>query len=107
MPHDWIMVTNSAKGDYNNENLDSHIFKCNKDNIIDLKRGYLNDKELSVLLSASYAVLLPYKITSGSGVMFDALAHGLPFISSNLEFFKEFANLRLGITSKRDSNILC
>jgi glycosyltransferase involved in cell wall biosynthesis len=103
MPHDWIMVTNSTKGDYNNEKLDSHFFKCNKDNVIDLKRGYLNDKELSVLLSASDAVLLPYKITSGSGVMFDALAHGLPFISSNLEFFKEFANLRLGITSKRDS----
>ena len=102
MPNDWIMVTNSAKGDYNNETLDTH-FKCNKNNVIDLKRGYLNDKELSILLSASDAVLLPYKITSGSGVMFDALAHGLPFISSNLEFFKEFANLRLGITSKRDS----
>jgi glycosyltransferase involved in cell wall biosynthesis len=91
MPDDWIMVTNSAKGDYNNETLDSQ-FKC-KDNIRDLKRGYLNDKELSLLLSASDAVLLPYKLSSGSDVIFDALAHGLPFISSNLEFFKEFANM--------------
>jgi glycosyltransferase involved in cell wall biosynthesis len=102
MPDDWIMVTNSAKADYNNEKLDSQ-FNCNKNNVRDLKRGYLNDNELSQLLSASDAVLLPYKITSGSGVMFDALAHGLPFISSNLEFFKEFANMRLGVTSKRDS----
>ena len=33
--NDWIMVTDSAKGDYNNENLNSHVFKCNKDNVID------------------------------------------------------------------------
>ncbi len=74
------------------------------DDVIDLKRGYLDDKELSLLLCASDAVLLPYKITSGSGVMFDALAHGLPFVSSNLEFFQEFANMGLGITSKRNPN---
>jgi len=100
MPNDWIMVTNSAKGEYNKENIDKS-FNYNGD-IVDLKRGYLNDSELSLLLLASDAVLLPYKITSGSGVMFDALAHGLPFISSDLEFFKEFAKIGLGIISKRD-----
>jgi glycosyltransferase involved in cell wall biosynthesis len=57
-----------------------------------------------LLLCASDAVLLPYKITSSSGVMFDALAHGLPFVSSNLEFFKEFANMGLEIVSNRDPN---
>lgn len=103
MPQGWIMVTNSAKGDYNKENIDPNFNRDNnKDDVVDLKRGYLDDKELSLLLCASDAVLLPYKITSGSGVMFDALAHGLPFISSNLEFFKEFANIGLGIISKRD-----
>ena len=35
-PNDCIMVTNSAKGDYNNENLNSIVFKWNKDNVIDL-----------------------------------------------------------------------
>lgn len=103
MPEGWIMVTNSAKGDYNKENIDPNFNRYNnKYDVVDLKRGYLDDKELSLLLCASDAVLLPYKITSGSGVMFDALAHGLPFISSNLEFFKEFANMGLGIISKRD-----
>ena len=105
MPEDWIMVINSTKGDYNKENIDQNFNRYkdkDKDDIVDLKRGYLDDKELSLLLCASDAVLLPYKITSGSGVMFDALAHGLPFISSDLEFFKEFANMGLGITSKRD-----
>ena len=97
------MVTNSAKGEYNKEKLDLH-FNRNKDDIIDLNRGYLDDKELSLLLCASDAVLLPYKITSGSGVMFDAFAHGLPFVSSNLEFFQEFANMGLGIISKRNPN---
>ena len=59
-------------------------------------------KNLSVLLTASDAVLLPYRITSGSGVMFDALAHGLPFVASDLEFFKEFAKMDLGIVAKRN-----
>jgi len=105
MPEGWIMVINSTKGEYNKENIDQNFNRYkdkDKDDIVDLKRGYLDDKELSLLLCASDAVLLPYKITSGSGVMFDALAHGLPFISSDLEFFKEFANMGLGITSKRD-----
>jgi glycosyltransferase involved in cell wall biosynthesis len=102
MPEGWIMVTNSSKGDYNRENIDQNFNRNKDDDVIDLKRGYLDDKELSLLLCACDAVLLPYKITSGSGVMFDALAHGLPFVSSNLEFFKEFANMGLGIISKRN-----
>jgi len=36
-------------------------------------------------------------------VMFDALAHGLPFVASELEFFKEFADMKLGIVCKRDA----
>jgi glycosyltransferase involved in cell wall biosynthesis len=35
--------------------------------------------------------------------MFDALAHGLPFIASDLRFFKEFADMGLGIVCKRTS----
>jgi hypothetical protein len=34
--------------------------------------------------------------------MFDALVHGLPFIASNLRFFKEFADMGLGIVCNRD-----
>jgi glycosyltransferase involved in cell wall biosynthesis len=34
-------------------------------------------------------------------VMFDALAHGLPFVSSDLGFFKEVSAQGLGITAKR------
>jgi glycosyltransferase involved in cell wall biosynthesis len=105
MPEGWIIVTNSSKGDYNRENIDQNFHEYgNRNDVIDLSRGYLDDKELSLLLCASDAVLLPYKITSGSGVMFDALAHGLPFVASDLEFFKEFANMGLGIISKRNPN---
>ncbi len=31
-----------------------------------------------------------------------AFAHGLPFVASNIEFFKEFSNLGLGIAVERD-----
>ena len=44
----------------------------------------------------------PYKITSGSGVMFDGLAHTVPFVASDLDFFKEFEKMGLGVTAKRD-----
>jgi glycosyltransferase involved in cell wall biosynthesis len=49
-------------------------------------------------------VILPYSVTSGSGVMFDALAHGLPFVATDLEFFREFSSRNLGITVKRNSD---
>jgi glycosyltransferase involved in cell wall biosynthesis len=74
----------------------------NNKKIIDLRRGFLKEEELSMLLYASDIVMLPYKITSGSGVMFDSLAHRLPFVASDLDFFKEFAEMGLGITAKRD-----
>jgi glycosyltransferase involved in cell wall biosynthesis len=44
---------------------------------------------------------MPYSVVAGSGVMFDALAHGLPFVASDLGFFKEFARKGLGIAVKR------
>ena len=59
--------------------------------IINLDMDFLNDTELSILFHAADAVLLPYKVSSGSGVMFDALAHGLPL--SRL-FWNSSENLR-------------
>jgi glycosyltransferase involved in cell wall biosynthesis len=100
MPDGWTMVVNSSKGHYSTENLDLKWEKA--DNILDLQRGFLSEEELSTLFYASDAVILPYKVTAGSGVMFDALAHGLPFISTNLGFFREFAAQGLGITAKRN-----
>jgi glycosyltransferase involved in cell wall biosynthesis len=106
-----MMVLNSSKGHFNKENSvypvqhersSSSITTDYKNKIIDLGRGFLKEEELSMLLYASDVVMLPYKITSGSGVMFDSLAHRLPFVASDLDFFKEFAEMGLGITAKRD-----
>jgi glycosyltransferase involved in cell wall biosynthesis len=98
LPDNWIIVSNSSKSYYSKEPLEKNDYK----RVIDLERGFLSEEELSLLLHASDAVLLPYKVASGSGVMFDALAHGLPFVASNLEFFKEFAEMGFGITCNRD-----
>jgi hypothetical protein len=113
MPDGWMMVLNSSKGHFSKEQSvydvehtrntsNSNDYNNNNKKIIDLRRGFLKDEELSMLLYASDLVVLPYKITSGSGVMFDSLAHGLPFVASDLDFFKEFAEMGLGITAKRD-----
>ncbi len=111
MPKGWILVLNSSKGHFNREQNLSHGMEetktkkhlgDNKTNVIDLERGFLEDEDLSMLFYASNVVVLPYRITSGSGVMFDALAHSLPFVASDLDFFKEFEEMGLGITAKRD-----
>jgi glycosyltransferase involved in cell wall biosynthesis len=100
MPDGWTLVVNSSKGHYSTENVDLKWEKA--DNILDLQRGFLSEEELSTLFYASDAVILPYKVTAGSGVMFDALAHGLPFVATDLKFFREFASQGLGITVKRN-----
>jgi glycosyltransferase involved in cell wall biosynthesis len=104
IPSGWTIVVNSSKSYYNKENLDLRWMgeeDATNNKIIDLDRGYLSDDELSTLFYASDAVILPYKATSGSGVMFDALAHGLPFVATDLEVFREFSRQGLGITAKR------
>jgi glycosyltransferase involved in cell wall biosynthesis len=104
MPMNWKLVVNYSKNFYNNENLaDLGLFKKdNEDNqIINLNRNYLTEEELSLLFFSCDAVFLPYKISSGSGSMFDGLGHGKPFVASDLDFFKEFASKNLGIVSKR------
>lgn len=104
IPDGWTIVINSSKSHFNTEDYEFNSTNKNSDNnrIIDLQKDFLDEKEFSLLFYASDAVLLPYKVTAGSGVMFDALSHGIPFIASDLSFFKEFASYGLGITVRRN-----
>jgi len=114
---DWAVVINQSENLFsltnppsvngqNIQRIDHHTEIKNTQNgkIINLNRGFLTDKELSMLFYACDIIVLPYTVTSGSGVMFDALAHGLPFIATDLGFFREFANKGLGIVVKRRPN---
>jgi glycosyltransferase involved in cell wall biosynthesis len=100
IPNGWTLIISSSQPP-DNERVDLTWLNKGAPNKIKLDRHYLTEEDLSLLFYASNAVILPYKVTSGSGVMFDALAHGLPFVSTNLEFFKEFSKQGLGITVKR------
>lgn len=100
VPKGWKVVVSTSRNHYGKEKV---IEKFENKNVIDLNRGFLSDKELSLLFYCVDALILPYKVSSGSGVMYDGLAHGLPFISSNIGFFKEFSNLGLGISVERNS----
>jgi len=109
IPNNWDIIINSSRDHYNTENhnemkLKKNITNENKSTIIDLQKGFLNDEIFSMLFYAADVVLLPYKIIGASGVMFDGLAHELPFIASDLDFFMEFSNKGLGITTKRRPN---
>src|ERR687892_632820 len=104
LPTGWSLVIKQTKHERGFE----RPIKFGKNNgeksgIISLNLGYLDDTTMSKLFFACDAIIFPYKIVSISGVMFDALAHGLPFIASDLRFFKEFADMGLGIVCKRNT----
>ena len=99
IPKDWKVVINTSKNHYGKERLRE---KFENEGVINLNRGFLSDKELSLLFYCADALILPYKVSSGSGVMYDGLAHGLPFISSKIGFFKEFSDMGLGISVERN-----
>jgi glycosyltransferase involved in cell wall biosynthesis len=117
IPDDWVVVINQSENlfnltkpsstiDDNGQKIDFHVESKNTQHgkIINLNRGFLTDNELSILFHACNIIVLPYTVTSGSGVMFDAIANGLPFIATDLGFFKEFANKGLGIAVRRRPN---
>jgi glycosyltransferase involved in cell wall biosynthesis len=113
IPYGWKVIVNSSKDHYNTEKYDLNFISNahssrrrsnndNNNNIINLQSDFLEERDFSLLLYACDVILLPYRITSGSGVMFDALAHGIPFIASDLAFFREFAGHGLGIVVSRN-----
>jgi len=105
IPDDWIIVLNHSNFHYSQHNFNINIVNSKTSNkIINLDKNFLSEYELSLLFYASDIVILPYKVCSGSGVMFDAIGHGRPFIASNLNFFKEFTDMNLGITVERKAD---
>ena len=100
VPRGWTIVVRSSENHYIKYDLPLRI--GNDSNIIILQNGFLSEFDLSILFYASDAIILPYKVSSASGVMFDGLAHGLPFVASDLEFFREFSSQGLGITVRRN-----
>jgi glycosyltransferase involved in cell wall biosynthesis len=97
LPDDWSLVVKQNRHERGIEQ-PIHIR-----NAINLHLGYLDEVTLSKLFFSCDAMIFPYKVVSISGVLFDALAHGLPFVASNLRFFREFAEIDLGITCNRDA----
>jgi glycosyltransferase involved in cell wall biosynthesis len=97
LPNDWSLVIKQNKHERGREQ------PVQIKNSLNLHLGYLDDVTLSKLFFACDAIIFPYYVVSISGVLFDALAHGLPFIASDLDFFQEFAHMDLGITCKRDA----
>ena len=100
LPHGWSLVVKQTK--HERGSVKPLDIKNNGNNIISLNLGYLDDTTMSKLFFACDAIIFPYKVVSISGVMFDALAHGLPFVASDLQFFREFAEMGLGIVCNRD-----
>jgi len=98
VPEDWAIVINSSRNDYSRDSINLQL---NKDGIIDLHRDFLEEEDLSILFYAADVTILPYTVSSSSGVMFDGFSHGLPFLASNIDSFREFSSKGLGITVKR------
>ena len=65
VPENWKIVINTSRNHYGREQL-THKFE--NDCVINLDRGFLNDQELSLLFYCADALILPYKVASGTGV---------------------------------------
>jgi glycosyltransferase involved in cell wall biosynthesis len=104
VPDDWFIVVNAPKNPYNSKEKVDLRFR--NDRVIDIRKGLLEEQEISYLFNASDATILPYTVSSASGVMFDGLAHGLPFVATDLPFFKEFSSEGLGITVEENQTDL-
>jgi hypothetical protein len=98
VPEGWKIVVNGSRNHYD---IERHSIKFDNPGVIELQKGFLDNRQLSMLFYASDALILPYKVSSGSGVMFDGFAHHLPFVASNIGFFKEFSEMGLGILVER------
>lgn len=96
MPSNWALVVKQNIHERGTESA------AQIPSAINLPLNRVDNQTLSKIFLACEAVILPYRIVSTSGVLFDALAHGLPFIASNLRFFKEFADLGMGIVCNRE-----
>jgi len=99
IPKNWTIILNHSRNYFSSQeyNLDFNESR-HRDRIMNLNKDYLSEEEMSLLLYASDIVFLPYRVSSGSGVMFDGFGHDLPFLASSLGFFKEFEDLHLGMT---------
>ena len=102
LPDGWSLVVKQTKHERGSEKPIDIRKNGDSNDVVSLHLGYLDDTTLSKLFFACDAIIFPYKVVSVSGVMFDSLAHGLPFVASNLRFFKEFADMGLGIVCNRD-----
>jgi glycosyltransferase involved in cell wall biosynthesis len=101
LPNGWSLVIKQTQHERGFERPIQFGKNNGENDIISLNLEYLDETTMSKLFFACDAIIFPYKIVSISGVMFDALAHGLPFVASDLRFFKEFADMGLGIVCKR------
>lgn len=97
LPDDWSLVIKQNKHERGTEK------PVKVAGAINLHLGYIDDLTLSKLFFACDATIFPYRLVSVSGILFDALAHGLPFVASDLSFFTEFSDMGLGITCPRDT----
>lgn len=100
LPNGWNIVVKQIQ---NERGVDRPI---DIPKVLRLNSEYMDEHNFSKLFFACDAMIFPYRIISISGVLFDALAHGLPFVSSNLNFFREFADLGLGVVAERDPDSL-
>jgi glycosyltransferase involved in cell wall biosynthesis len=82
LPDGWSLVVKQTKHERGSEKPIDVRKNEDNSNVISLHLGYLDDSTLSKLFFACDAIIFPYKVVSVSGVMFDALVHGLPFIAS-------------------------
>lgn len=83
-----LAVIGSAQND-NPEHYRALAREFNVANAIDFDVRFFDDAELPNIFSMADLVVFPYRKIDGSGALLTALAHGMPFVASDIGMFHE------------------
>lgn len=76
---------------------DSDVFSGGGGDFLDIKLGYLDDKDYAGNISGALAVLLFYRNIGASGILLEALHFRTPIITDNLRLYKKLRNLPMNL----------
>jgi glycosyltransferase involved in cell wall biosynthesis len=79
------------------EELERSILRASNGRSIEWRRGFVPNETVALLLAAADVLILPYRSISQSGVIFLALSHGIPVISTDVGSMREYITEEIGI----------
>lgn len=73
---------------------------------IDWRRGFVAEAEVPEMFASTDALVLPYRTIDQSGVLFQALRHGVPVVATDVGSFGDYVTPEVGLICAPDAHAL-